>query len=91
MANVTFWFWRLRSRKLDYPVAPAVLSIVLGPLAENALRQSLILSDGSMGIFFDFASKPIAAIIMYIAIVLLIMPAFGPLYRKIFKKTPSKA
>ena len=38
-------------RKLDYPVAPAVLSIVLGPLAEKALRQSLILSDGSMGIF----------------------------------------
>ena len=73
-------------RKLDYPVAPAVLSIVLGPLAENALRQSLILSDGSMDIFFDFAAKPIAATIMYIAIVLLIMPAFGPLYRKFFKK-----
>jgi TctA family transporter len=30
-------------------------------LAENALRQSLILSDGSMDIFFDFAAKPIAA------------------------------
>jgi putative tricarboxylic transport membrane protein len=55
-------------------------------LAENALRQSLILSDGSMNIFFDFAAKPIAATIMYIAIVLLIMPAFGPLYRKFFKK-----
>jgi putative tricarboxylic transport membrane protein len=73
-------------RKLDYPVAPAVLSIVLGPLAENALRQSLILSDGSMGIFFDFAAKPIAAVTMYIAIVLVLMPAFGPIYRKIFKK-----
>ena len=73
-------------RKLDYPVAPAVLSIVLGPLAEKALRQSLILSDGSMGIFFDMSEKPIAAIIMYIAIVLLIMPAFGPLYRKYIKK-----
>ena len=74
-------------RKLDYPVAPAVLSIVLGPLAEKALRQSLILSDGSMGIFFDMSEKPIAAIIMYIAIVLLIMPAFGPIYRRFFKKT----
>jgi len=50
------------------------------------MRQSLILSDGSMGIFFDFSSKPIAAVIMYIAIVLLIMPAFGPIYRKFFKK-----
>ena len=29
-------------RKLDYPVAPAVLAIVLGPLAERSMRQSLI-------------------------------------------------
>ena len=42
-------------RKLDYPVAPAVLSIVLGPLAEKAMRQSLIISDGSFNIFFDFS------------------------------------
>ena len=33
-------------RKLDYPLAPAVLAIVLGPLAEPALRQSLIGSHG---------------------------------------------
>ena len=82
-----FGFFGYILRKLDYPVAPAVLSIVLGPLAENALRQSLILSDGSMGIFFDFSLKPIAAVIMYIAIVLILMPAFGPIYRKFFKKT----
>ena len=73
-------------RRLDYPVAPAVLSIVLGHLAEKALRKSLILSAGSMAIFLDISEKPIAAVIMYIAIVLLIMPAFGPLYRRLFKK-----
>ena len=39
-------------RKLDYPLAPAVLAIVLGPLAEPAMRQSLIISDGSFAIFF---------------------------------------
>jgi hypothetical protein len=33
-------------RKLDYPVAPAVLAIVLGPIAEPTLRQSLLLSSG---------------------------------------------
>ena len=52
-----FGFGGYMLRKLDYPVAPAVLSIVLGPLAEKAMRQSLILSDGSMGIFFDFSSQ----------------------------------
>ena len=30
-------------RKLDYPMAPAVLAIVLGSLAETSLRQSLLL------------------------------------------------
>ena len=39
-------------RKLDYPLAPAVLAIVLGPLAEQSLRQSLLMSQGEMSIFF---------------------------------------
>ena len=39
-------------KKLDYPLAPLVLALVLGDLAENALRQSLIMSQGSLAIFF---------------------------------------
>jgi putative tricarboxylic transport membrane protein len=39
-------------RKLDYPLAPLIVALVLGELTETALRQSLIMSDGSMGIFF---------------------------------------
>ena len=58
-------------RKLDYPMAPAVLAIVLGPLAEPALRQSLLISNGSFAIFFE---RPMAAGIMAIAIVLFILP-----------------
>ena len=60
-------------RKLDYPMAPAVLAIVLGPLAEPALRQSLLISGGSFSIFFN---RPIAGSIMVIALILLAMPAF---------------
>ena len=40
-------------RKLDYPMAPAVLAIVLGPLAETSMRQSLLISHGSPAIFFE--------------------------------------
>ena len=47
-------------KKLDYPLAPLVLALVLGDLAENALRQSLIMSQGSLAIFF---TRPIAAVI----------------------------
>jgi putative tricarboxylic transport membrane protein len=58
-------------RKLDYPMAPAVLAIVLGPLAEPALRQSLIGSHGDMMIFFE---RPISGTIMVVAITLFALP-----------------
>ena len=58
-------------RKLDYPMAPAVLAIVLGPLAEPALRQSLIGSQGEVMIFFE---RPISGTIMAIAIILFALP-----------------
>ncbi len=58
-------------RKLDYPLAPVVLAIVLGPLAEASLRQSLIMAQGSFGIFFD---RPVSATIMVVAIGLFVWP-----------------
>jgi putative tricarboxylic transport membrane protein len=58
-------------RKLDYPMAPAVLALVLGPLAETSMRQSLLISNGSFSIFF---MRPIAGTISSIAIVLFILP-----------------
>lgn len=58
-------------RKLDYPLAPAVLAIVLGPLAESSVRQSLIMSHGSFGIFVE---RPISAAIMAITVVLFVLP-----------------
>ena len=58
-------------RKLDYPMAPAVLAIVLGPLAEPALRQSLIGSHGDLLIFFQ---RPISGSIMVVAVILFVLP-----------------
>ena len=67
-------------RKLDYPLAPAVLAIVLGPLAEASVRQSLIMAHGSFGIFFE---RPISAIIMAIAIGLFAWPLFVAIRRRL--------
>jgi putative tricarboxylic transport membrane protein len=47
------------------------MAMVLSPLMENSLRQSLLLSHGSFMIFF---SRPISAILMVAAILLLILP-----------------
>jgi putative tricarboxylic transport membrane protein len=52
-------------RKLDYSPAALTLALVLGPLAERALRQSLIISDSGMAIFFQ---RPIAAVLTTAAI-----------------------
>ena len=67
-------------RILDYPLAPAVLAIVLGPIAEPKLRQSLLLSDGDFSIFF---TRPIAGPITVIAIILILLPLVKVIYRKV--------
>ncbi len=66
-------------KKLDYPLAPLVLALVLGDLAENALRQSLIMSQGSLAIFF---TRPISAVISAVAVLFFALPAIAPLRRR---------
>ena len=74
-------------RKLDYPMAPAVLAIVLGPLAETSMRQALLMSDGSFAIFFN---RPIASPIMIVALLLLSMPLFNALRKWLWPSRPSE-
>jgi putative tricarboxylic transport membrane protein len=57
------------SRKFAYEIAPLVLAFVLGRRLEQALRQSLLISQGSFTIFF---TSPISAIGLGIAVLLLI-------------------
>jgi putative tricarboxylic transport membrane protein len=58
-------------KKFNYEAAPLVLALVLGPMMENALRQSLIMSNGGMGIFF---TRPISLGIALVVLALLILP-----------------
>jgi putative tricarboxylic transport membrane protein len=67
-------------KKLDYPIAPLVLALVLGDLAENALRQSLIMSQGSLAILF---TRPIAAVITAAAVFFFILPVLTPWWRRL--------
>jgi putative tricarboxylic transport membrane protein len=56
-------------RKFEYEGAPLVLAFVLGPMLEQALRQSLLISGGSFMIFF---SRPISGITLIFAFLLLL-------------------
>jgi putative tricarboxylic transport membrane protein len=59
-------------KKLGYSPAALVLALVLGPLAERALRQSLIISDSGLGILF---TRPIAAVLTLAALAAVAIPA----------------
>ncbi|MEC9369212.1 MAG: tripartite tricarboxylate transporter permease, partial [Pseudomonadota bacterium] len=60
-------------RKLDYPMAPLVLAIVLGPLAEKTFRQTMIGEQGDWTVFF---TRPLSAIIMLCALGLIVYPLY---------------
>jgi putative tricarboxylic transport membrane protein len=60
-------------RKFEFPLAPAVLTLILGPLMERSLRQSLEMSQGSFDIIFK---SPIAVALLLAAALILIAPAF---------------
>ncbi len=77
---LVFGFMGYLLRKLDYPVAPAVLAIVLGPMTEPALRQSLLISGGDFSIFF---TRVYSGPIMVCAIILLFLPLVGPIMRRL--------
>jgi len=63
-------------KKLKYPLAPLVLALVLGDMAEASFRQAMLLSQGSLGIFW---SNPLVGSITGLAMLLLLWPLLGRL------------
>ncbi|MGQ0569023.1 MAG: tripartite tricarboxylate transporter permease [Armatimonadota bacterium] len=59
-------------KKLRYPLAPLVVGLVLSDMMEQALRQSLIMSRGSLATFFV---RPIAAVFLVASAFLFLLPA----------------
>lgn len=57
--------------KNDYPIAPLVLGLVLGPMVENNLRRALTISNGDFSIF---VSRPISLAFLLITLLWLVIP-----------------
>jgi len=72
-------------KKLKYPLAPLVLALVLGDMAETAFRQSMLLSKGSMSIFW---SNPLVGSIVTLALVILFWPLASRLISSLRAKPP---
>ena len=63
-------------KKLKYPMAPLVLALVLGDMAETSFRQSMLLSQGSLSIFW---SNSLVGSIFGLAMLMLAWPLLGKL------------
>jgi putative tricarboxylic transport membrane protein len=66
-------------KKFQYEGAPLLLAFVLGPMMEQALRQSLLISHGSFAVFF---TRPISAVAMGLALLLIVSYLFPALRKK---------
>ncbi|MCG1010650.1 tripartite tricarboxylate transporter permease [Salinicoccus sp. ID82-1] len=75
-------------RRLNYPLGPLILGLILGPMAESNFRRALVVSeDASYAIFF---TKPIPVILLSIAFLTLAMPLIKKLILIIRKKGDHK-
>ena len=61
----------LGMRVLDLPLVPAVLGLVLGPMAEQQFRRAVAISDGDLGVF---VTRPISAVLLATALAMLVVP-----------------
>jgi len=67
-------------RRVDLPVAPAVIGMILGPMAEQQFRRALAISQGDPSVFF---TRPISATLLSIALCALVaIPLFRYLSRR---------
>ena len=93
-AMLDIWFMMLFGvvgyafKKLDYPLAPLVLALVLGDRAEDSFRQSMLISQGDVGVFF---SNGLVGGITGLALLLLVWPLISLAISKLRSGTPEAA
>ena len=83
LVMIIFGVFGYLMRKYEYEGAPFLLALVLGPMLENAFRQSLIYGDP-----FIFFNRPISAVLICVSLFLLISPLFKTFSQK--RKTIEK-
>ena len=67
-------------RRYGFPVAPAVVGMILGPLAEQQFRRALSISQGDPSVF---VREPIAATFLAVALLAVVAPLLAPLLRRL--------
>ena len=66
-------------RRFDFPVAPAIIGMILGPLAEQQFRRALAISQGDMSVFL---TRPLSAALLALAALALAAPVAVKVWRR---------
>lgn len=72
-------------RKLKFDMAPLILSLVLGPMLEKTLRQSLFMTRGDVWMIIN---RPIAAVLLSAGLAAIVLPPLISLMKRYFKSQP---
>lgn len=75
-------------RKLDFPLVPIIMTLILGPMMEGGLRRSLEMSQGDFTIFL---ARPISASFLALAVLFLLLPLASGLKRRLRRASQAAA
>lgn len=66
-------------RRFDFPTAPVIVGLILGPLAEAQFRNAMSIGEGSFAVFFQ---RPMSAALLVIVLLVLVTPRLLAWHRK---------
>ena len=58
-------------RRFDFPTAPVIVGMILGPLAEAQMRNALSIGEGHWGVFVE---RPVSAALLALVVAVLVLP-----------------
>jgi putative tricarboxylic transport membrane protein len=66
-------------RRFDFPTAPVIVGMILGPLAEAQMRNALSIGEGHWGVFVE---RPMSATLLAVVVAVLVLPRLVKLLRR---------
>jgi putative tricarboxylic transport membrane protein len=66
-------------RRYDFPTAPIIVGMILGPMAEAQMRNALSIGEGKWGVFLE---RPMSATLIVVVLAVLILPRLMKLRKK---------
>ena len=67
-------------RRFDFPTAPVIVGMILGPMAEAQMRNALSIGEGRWGVFIE---RPMSATLLAIVVAVLVLPRLMALRKRL--------